>query len=91
MNEAVWRPIETAPKDGTTVMLAARRYKPRIWVSYTDPDAFKKDGDLGAYSVLVARFSTWDDCWRQLSGEFVVGMSWCNPTHWMPLPEPPQC
>lgn len=65
-----WRPIETAPKDGTEVLLYGR-----------PPH---KD-DLTCY---VGRWGTWDsaggpsDCW-------ISGGPHYRPTHWMPLPAPP--
>jgi hypothetical protein len=55
-----WLPIETAPRDGTKILLAGS------WLSGT------WDIDVGHY--LVTRFN--------FCGE-------TQPTHWMPLPEPP--
>lgn len=72
-----WLPIETAPKDGTEVIL----YAP----------------DDGVYSGW---FDTWDDFMiskKNISGwvtdwndEFQVANNCIDPTHWQPLPEPPQ-
>lgn len=59
MSDSAWRDIETAPKDGTRVLVF--------------------DG-----VVVIARF------W---GGAFRVGDlpgSDCYPTHWMPLPPPPE-
>jgi hypothetical protein len=68
-----WRPISTAPKDGTIIVLAQR------------------------YDVVAGR---WDSAenerypWRFLDNT-IDGLNGYEegargPTHWMPLPEPPQ-
>ena len=62
-----WQPIETAPKDGTTVLVY---------------EGYYKSGDL----IHTAQYSA-----RQwvvldgMEGDFMLE----DPTHWMPLPEPP--
>lgn len=57
-----WQPIETAPRDGTRVI---------VFVPVLD------DGDvLGKSLVFEACYRPWG--WG------------CEPTHWMPLPDPPQ-
>ncbi len=70
-----WQPIETAPRDGRPVSL---RIEHR-WARYSaDPVA---DG------WVVEVVGRWIDhnrggwTWHGLSG---------RPTHWMPLPEPPE-
>jgi hypothetical protein len=74
-----WMPIETAPKDGTRILAAC---------------PFREGFDL-----LIAWFGRdWnaldDDPPLWLSGDgdgFSVGHYFtpCKPTHWMPLPPPP--
>lgn len=59
-----WQPIETAPKDGTPVLLYAT---PRMEVGYWNV-AVTDVGITGWYP----------------------SMYWRRPTHWMPLPEPPE-
>lgn len=54
-----WMPIDSAPLDGTWVLL---------WCGYGIPD-------LGFFGQL----GQWED-----SSNFI------EPTHWMPLPEPPK-
>jgi hypothetical protein len=57
-----WRPIETAPKDGT-------------WVVCVEDDGTKH----------VAQFNkTW------VTEEYDYTSYFIDPTHWMPLPPPPQ-
>lgn len=75
-----WQPIETAPKDGTWVLLCN---------GATDED--REDDDFG--KILRSRpvtafwdkgdwvFSHWDGAWRSC---------YSCPTHWMPLPQPPK-
>lgn len=60
-----WQPIETAPKDGTLILLWA-------FLDWKD--------DL----VPVCG-------WYAQSAEmWLCHSAWLNPTHWMPLPEPPK-
>ena len=61
-----WQPIETAPKDGTWILL------------YDEQDVI----EVGWWESF--------DC---PGGGAMIG--WCvdrvtHPTHWMPLPEPPE-
>jgi len=69
-----WKPIETAPRDGTEVLL---------W-----------DEDSGG-SCEVAFWSATHSCWLEdftadpPAGTDVVGQTVYLPTHWMPLPPPP--
>ena len=73
---AMWLPIETAPKDGTDILAAL----------------LFRDGCDGG--ILTIR---WHDGWGQwvMSG-CIVGIQNnakddenADPTHWMPLPAPP--
>ena len=66
-----WQPIETAPKDGTRVLLI-------------DAD------DAG--TVCWGEWSDWDEvpeC-RDIGDIGCNGQYDYQPTHWMPLPSPPQ-
>ena len=69
-----WQPIKTAPRDGTPVL---------IW----SPDA-------SAHGISLAQFiefegdpddGGWQDFWSDTS--VIID---AEPTHWMPLPEPPE-
>lgn len=62
---ADWQPIETAPKDGTRVLLHT-------------PDTHRYSPVLGSWSDFEERWEEWGDYYP------------CYPTHWMPLPEPPE-
>ena len=77
-----WKPIETAPKDGGFVLLHVPR-------------------GLESGEVTVGAYWKADE--RAANGRFMKGhwdgwlgmdcdarSSWCDPTHWMPLPPPPE-
>jgi hypothetical protein len=68
-----WQPIETAPKDGTAILLFspdARGLLPSIglWSAGEFPN-----GEI---------YADWIDCWA----DAVID---AEPTHWMHLPPPP--
>lgn len=62
-----WQPIETAPKDGSFILL------------------------LTPYGIIQGHWN--DDCWNQnvcdSTYEMACAVISADPTHWMPLPEPP--
>ena len=75
-----WQPIETAPKDGTWVMLYGKE-------SWTEQDDKVQPIVVGFWNASSRykedwgwAFCFWDSDWR----------STFDATHWMPLPEPPQ-
>lgn len=63
-----WQPIETAPKDGTGILLY-RRYEGKF-LHLVDVGEWQKENEGGPRWAW--RYSTWE------------------PTHWMPLPDPPK-
>ncbi len=74
-----WQPIETAPKDGTHI-LAHGTYQ---WEDYVHN---QKSG-----SVVVAWYDAegWGvSCWVLVNSNPYQDR--CQPTHWMPLPPPPE-
>jgi len=72
-----WEPIETAPKDGTAILVLVYGSKNAV-VRFID-------GYWSVYHLETeSRFMNWlrgPKDWLVLSKE---------PTHWMPLPEPPK-
>lgn len=71
-----WQPIETAPKDGTYVLVYP-----------------------GAYTKIPMSIARWDDdryasrprpYWRRLECKDITTSRINHPTHWAPMPEPPQ-
>ena len=83
-----WLPIETAPKDGTEILLFTDEGEIRngSWVDHRPDDYDEMGHDAG---------------WQSNCGSIVPGRSFGNPkyfwegighpTHWMPLPEEPKC
>ena len=74
-----WHPIETAPKDGTRVLL----YRPGGWASTRVV--------VGSYSD--ERYHPrprpyWTHDLERVEGKAITRQN--QPTRWMPLPEPPQ-
>lgn len=69
-----WQPIETAPKDGTRVLL----FRPRHGVVCGRWDDDK-------YAKRVRPY--WSNDQERLWGTLETRDN--QPTHWMPLPEPP--
>ena len=72
-----WQPIETAPKDGTEILLL----KEIRWVN-----GDSKDGRIGnGYWIAPYWFEQKTEIWRSRIDTWIDA-----PTHWMPLPEPPK-
>jgi len=71
----MWQPIETAPKDGTKIDLWGRNLL-----------TWDKRGER-IVNVAWGRVTNWlgreGDDWQTGRGEDF------QPTHWMPLPDPP--
>jgi hypothetical protein len=79
MNE--WRPIETAPKDGTKI-LVCRGGEPYVayWSSVWHPDSVMWVADIpNSNPPTVAA----------LGPEFAEPWTRHGPTHWLPIPEMP--
>ena len=68
-----WQPIATAPKDGRAVLI----YDGTTFVGFFAQ--YSMDDGKGGRRVYLER-------WEEASGD---GNTEFNPTHWMPLPEPP--
>ena len=79
-----WKGIESAPKDGTEIILRnGMRVTSGSWQQWADTESHYDDAGNFIGTATV-------DC----------GAGWCSydggfcdddlPTHWMPLPEPPK-
>lgn len=80
-----WQPIETAPKDGTAIdVWAGGKRCPDVYWSHS------VNADTGE------PISSPYDCWAYkgqyvgIGGVYPKGLGIHEPTHWMPLPEPPK-
>jgi hypothetical protein len=86
MRMADWQPIETAPKDGSEVLLY-RDDAGVILGRWIAPCDFLDDAELENHP------DDRDDAdW--FGADFIAGYRITNdglPTHWQPLPEPPTC
>lgn len=69
-----WQPIETAPKDGTKILLCLTGYQPVV--GYLDGERWEYQ-DCGDFAEEDHWFA-----WQELTGEWF-------PDNWMPLPAPP--
>ncbi len=71
-----WQPIETAPRDGSDVLVFGGTYSSECISCEFYGVAFN--------AVAIA---WWDERSKTWNGGDLVTH---NPTHWMPLPEPPK-
>ena len=80
MNE--WQPIETAPRNGTWVLLTGGRadFDDYNHAIATWPPSVVAFWDRDSWGDETWALAFWDGAWRT---------SYTAPTHWMPLPDPP--
>lgn len=70
-----WQPIETAPKDGTVVL---------VWpIDWQCSATGSPNTDM-----WICQWSDFYNRWVEAAGEEYFGPQ--TPTHWAPLPEPPK-
>ena len=68
-----WQPIETAPKDGTQIL---------VW------DGNNFNVSWYGYPSVSERYKAF--IYGEAVGDYNCFSEVYEPTHWMPLPEPPQ-
>jgi hypothetical protein len=71
-----WEPIETAPKDGTSILVFDGSVRKTKWYTHY------MNGKPNPY-----RAPEWEQ--DEMYGGFGGYQGPLRPTHWMPLPEPP--
>lgn len=93
MCKCKWQSIETAPKDGTEILLHAPAcdYKGTNVKARTTYGHWRAPSDTPRikYQDGFAPEPEWEDFepfWASWDGGFTEE---CPPTHWMPLPPPP--
>ena len=83
-----WQPIATAPRDGTTVLLAAPgRVTAGEWHAEQWPTASEYHSSTGEYLGQHETGECIPAAWYSWDGGFTDEHP---PTHWMPLPAGPQ-
>ena len=76
MSNASWQPIETAPKDGTRVLL----FGPDQWVGwFISEEDDERDEDGEVVTGWTDESTSYEHRWTSNA-----------PTHWMLLPAPPE-
>lgn len=80
----VWQGIESAPRDGTKVILSADNTKHPSWPSW-----YIEKGYWEVNRWMITNNGDYE--YGGYGNDYICGDS-CNypkPTHWMPLPPPP--
>jgi hypothetical protein len=82
-NEMKWQPIETAPKDGRALILC--------WAIDADGRRINWNEEMQSSGVFVQVASWWPGTgWVVYCSLIEEPLLHFDPTHWMPLPEPPR-
>ena len=76
-----WQPIETAPRDGSEVLVISTRWLAPVPAHYNSREYYEKEYGDALYM---------DEGWYpSFSFLFDLPEITIEPTHWMPLPAPP--
>lgn len=77
-----WQPIETAPKDGAEVLTWDADWQLPLMMHFSSKERFERD-----YGDPNYMEEGWYVSYRYPEPGFAEEPA--NPTHWMPLPDPP--
>lgn len=84
-----WQPIETAPKDGTPILVCSMDGTRNIvqWARFEGgPGVSSRAVQVRNWQICGDEDGVIDEGWDQGAGWFMEPHS--PPTHWMPLPAP---
>jgi hypothetical protein len=84
-----WQPIATAPRDGTWLLIAGGEPGYGWDESEFVPPAVVACWGAEEQVAINDEHSPGADAWRFAVYDSGYYGLWENPTHWMPLPEPP--
>lgn len=85
-----WHPIESAPKDGTSILVYADiATVPVVHIAwYRSEEEWQESGQYcGGWDSLGDWLGWWSYTRNSVTQERLE--DWAAPTHWMPLPDPP--
>lgn len=77
-----WRPIESAPRDGTDI---------DVWIYCHDPE-WRGPSETGIENGMRETDVFWEDgYWKKIEDgdSYSIANEHYTISHWMPLPEPP--
>lgn len=79
-----WQDIETAPKDGSAILLA--------WAIDADGNRidWRRESSNAGVFVQVANWRQGERDWSVYCGMIFNPTLHFDPTHWMPIPNPPK-
>jgi hypothetical protein len=77
-----WQPIETAPKDGTPILLSNGTDVEQGWWMH-------EEGGITEHRDMDGRYTGQTESDGFIGWWDVSGCMQPEPTHWMPLPDPP--
>ena len=93
-----WQPIETAPKDGTPILGWCDHEADPYYEGETRLTPYGANAEGMKHVEDGLNIVSWHESIDET--EYIIPAWWClhdgwydtaaNPTHWMPLPEPPR-
>jgi hypothetical protein len=84
-----WKPIKTAPRDRFVLLYVpdGQLESGPVTMGIYFPDEDEARDEKGRFAKRKAWWPADWNGWMGTDGD--NSASWCEPTHWMPMPEPP--